>query len=101
MYNFILGNNNILINQKCWLLLYLNAYVSFKEPERPGARGGGGGGQGGGGNGEHAAGMEPMDVADLMPEPKGFQAFSGSGNRLDGRKKRTGSESQATDSSKG
>ncbi len=29
-----------------------------------------------------------MDVSNLMPEPKGFVAFSGSGVRLDGRKKK-------------
>jgi ubiquitin fusion degradation protein 1 len=69
--------------------------VGYKEPERMG--GGGSGGGSGSQNDQHAAGMEPMDVADLLPEPKGFVAFSGSGNRLDGRKKRTGSESQTTD----
>lgn len=34
--------------------------------------------------------QEPMSVdpSDLMPEPTGFSAFSGSGNRLDGKKKK-------------
>eukprot|EP00095_Tigriopus_kingsejongensis_P008870 maker-scaffold15_size728074-snap-gene-5.20 protein:Tk08870 transcript:maker-scaffold15_size728074-snap-gene-5.20-mRNA-1 annotation:"ubiquitin fusion degradation protein 1 homolog" len=36
---------------------------------------------------------EPMDVTDLLPEPKGFHAFSGMSNRLDG-KKRTTSETE-------
>jgi len=37
---------------------------------------------------------EPMDVSDLIPEPKGFIAFGGEGVRLDGKKKRTPSESE-------
>ena len=37
---------------------------------------------------------EPMDMSDLMPEPKGFIAFGGEGVRLDGKKKRTNSESE-------
>ena len=38
---------------------------------------------------------EPMDMSDLMPEPKGFVAFGGEGVRLDGKKKRTISETEA------
>ena len=37
---------------------------------------------------------EPMDLTDLIPEPKGFVAFAGSGVRLDGKKKRTTSETE-------
>nr|ACO11247.1 Ubiquitin fusion degradation protein 1 homolog [Caligus rogercresseyi] len=32
---------------------------------------------------------EPMDIAGLLPAPKGFVAFQGDGVRLDGKKKRT------------
>lgn len=37
--------------------------------------------------------QEPMavDPSDLMPDPTGFSAFSGSGNRLDGKKKKDSS----------
>ena len=35
----------------------------------------------------------PMDMSHLMPEPTGFIPFAGSGNRLDGKKKRTTSDS--------
>lgn len=37
---------------------------------------------------------EPMDMSDLMPEPKGLVPFAGDGVRLDGKKKRTTSESE-------
>lgn len=37
---------------------------------------------------------EPMDLTDLIPEPKGFVAFKGEGVRLDGKKKRTTSETE-------
>ena len=37
---------------------------------------------------------EPMDVSDLIPEPKGFIAFGGEGVRLDGKKKRKESEGE-------
>ena len=37
---------------------------------------------------------EPMDVQDLIPEPKGFVPFKGDGVRLDGKKKRTTSETE-------
>jgi len=33
-----------------------------------------------------------LDISELLPERKGFVAFGGSGNRLDGKKKRTNSE---------
>ena len=58
--------------------------VGYVEPERRPAKPDGD---------DHVEGMEPMDVADLIPEPSGFQAFSGSGVRLDGKKKKTKSES--------
>ncbi len=56
--------------------------VGYKEPER-----------------QHVSKMadeedEPMNVEDLLPEPTGFVAFGGSGVRLDGKKKRTSSESE-------
>lgn len=34
-----------------------------------------------------------QDPAAMMPEPEGFVAFSGAGNRLDGKKKKLNSES--------
>ena len=37
-----------------------------------------------------------MDMSHLMPEPTGFVPFAGSGNRLDGKKKRTTSETGST-----
>jgi ubiquitin fusion degradation protein 1 len=37
---------------------------------------------------------EPMDMTDIIPEPKGFVAFAGEGVRLDGKKKRTTSETE-------
>jgi len=33
-----------------------------------------------------------LDIASMLPEPSGFKAFSCTGNRLDGKKKRTSSE---------
>lgn len=39
---------------------------------------------------------DQMDVSDLIPEPTGFIPFSGSGSRLDGKKKRTTSENEVT-----
>lgn len=35
-----------------------------------------------------------VDPADLMPEPTGFIAFKGSGNRLDGKKKKENTDDQ-------
>ena len=35
-----------------------------------------------------------MDVTDLIPEVTGFIPFTGSGTRLDGKKKRTTSENE-------
>merc|ERR1719211_957820 len=35
-----------------------------------------------------------MDPTDLIPEPKGFVVFGGGGVRLDGKKKRTISETE-------
>lgn len=43
---------------------------------------------------ESAEGMEE-DPASMMPEQSGFIAFSGEGNRLDGKKKKLVSESDA------
>ena len=37
-----------------------------------------------------------MDVSELIPEATGFVPFSGSGSRLDGKKKRTTSETEFT-----
>ncbi|KAJ8680844.1 hypothetical protein QAD02_016631 [Eretmocerus hayati] len=45
--------------------------VGYKEPERPVRKE-----------------DKPMDPADLMPEPTGFIAFKGEGNRLDGKKRK-------------
>lgn len=47
------------------------------------------------GNGDNLSDEEdaPMDMSHLMPEPTGFIPFAGSGNRLDGKKKRTTSDS--------
>lgn len=36
-----------------------------------------------------------VDPADLMPEPTGFIAFKGSGNRLDGKKKKENTDDQS------
>lgn len=33
-----------------------------------------------------------LDIASMLPEPSGFISFSSTGNRLDGKKKRTSSE---------
>lgn len=41
-----------------------------------------------------AEGMDE-DPAAMMPEPSGFIAFSGEGNRLDGKKKKLASESDS------
>jgi len=35
-----------------------------------------------------------LDISQMLPEPAGFMPFAGSGNRLDGRKKRTSSENE-------
>lgn len=35
------------------------------------------------------------DPASMMPEPSGFVAFRGEGNRLDGKKKKLTSESES------
>merc|ERR1719180_101485 len=35
-----------------------------------------------------------LDISQMLPEETGFQAFGGSGNRLDGKKKRTNSETE-------
>ena len=33
-----------------------------------------------------------LDISQMLPEKSGFIAFAGSGNRLDGKKRRTNSE---------
>ena len=73
--------------------------VGYQEGQY-GGRSGGGGGSGTGGDARDAAGAdddaEEMDVAALMPEEKGFVAFSGGGVRLDGKKRNpTRSESDS------
>ena len=35
-----------------------------------------------------------LDISQMLPEETGFMAFAGSGNRLDGKKKRTNSETE-------
>merc|ERR1712223_1108731 len=35
-----------------------------------------------------------LDISQMLPEEQGFIAFAGSGNRLDGKKKRTNSETE-------
>jgi len=35
-----------------------------------------------------------LDISSMLPEPTGFIPFSGTGNRLDGKKKRTSSENE-------
>lgn len=52
--------------------------VGYKEPEKP-------------------VRNEEKDVnpVDLMPEPTGFVAFKGQGNRLDGKKKKDSSQTEA------
>lgn len=37
-----------------------------------------------------------VDPADLMPEPSGFVAFRGAGNRLDGKKRKDSTSSDVT-----
>ena len=56
--------------------------VGYKEPEAPKVTGTGDDDD------------EPMDMTDLIPEPKGFVPFAGEGVRLDGKKKRTTSETE-------
>lgn len=58
--------------------------VGYKEPEMPTKNSGAAGDEE----------EEPMDMSDLMPEPKGLVPFAGEGVRLDGKKKRTTSESE-------
>ena len=68
---------------ECDLNVDFAAPVGYKEPEyqRPQA-------------GEDDVDEEPMDVSDMLPEPKGLVPFKGEGVRLDGKKKRTTSESE-------
>jgi len=72
--------------------------VGYQEGQYGGRSGGGGSGTRG--DARDAAGAdddaEEMDVAALMPEEKGFVAFSGGGMRLDGKKRNpTRSESDS------
>ncbi|CAH1164793.1 unnamed protein product [Phaedon cochleariae] len=66
---------------ECDMNVEFAAPVGYKEPERIKKE-------------EEEAAMDP---ADLMPEPSGFVAFRGAGNRLDGKKRKdsTSSESSA------
>lgn len=66
---------------ECDLNVDFAAPVGYKEPEAPRPAG--------------SDEDEPMDVSQMIPEPKGFVAFAGEGVRLDGKKKRTMSETEA------
>lgn len=57
--------------------------IGYKEPERPKQQA------------VEDEEDEPMDVSSMIPEPKGLVPFAGSGARLDGKKKRTISETEA------
>lgn len=48
-----------------------------------------------GGEGSSSADAMEEDPASMMPEPSGFVAFKGEGNRLDGKKKKLVSESDS------
>merc|ERR1712223_1304135 len=67
---------------ECHLNVDFAPYVGYKEPETSRPQG----------DGDDLD--EPMDVSDLIPEPKGFIAFGGEGVRLDGKKKRKESEGE-------
>ncbi|XP_050532131.1 ubiquitin fusion degradation protein 1 homolog [Daktulosphaira vitifoliae] len=64
---------------ECDMNVEFAAPVGYQEPENP-----------------KKADTEEMmvDPADLMPEPEGFIAFKGTGNRLDGKKKKESSDDQ-------
>ncbi|XP_077291322.1 ubiquitin fusion-degradation 1-like isoform X2 [Arctopsyche grandis] len=62
--------------------------VGYKEHEHiPGGSGAGG----------SQSKQQEDDLAALMPEPRGFVAFKGEGNRLDGKKKKAGKDSAQDD----
>ena len=67
-----------------------NAHRAASASSQATANGGANAGQSVGGEHED----EVMDVADMLPEPEGFVAFSGNAVRLDGKKKKTISESE-------
>jgi len=69
---------------ECDLNVDFAPYVGYKEPERAPKNSSAG----------DDDDEEPMDLTDLIPEPKGFVAFGGEGSRLDGKKKRTTSETE-------
>lgn len=56
---------------ECDMNVEFAAPVGYKEPQRPVAKK-----------------EETMDPVDMMPDPIGFIAFKGQGNRLDGKKKK-------------
>ncbi|XP_026727651.1 ubiquitin fusion degradation protein 1 homolog isoform X2 [Trichoplusia ni] len=76
------GNAVIII--ECDMNVEFAPPVGYKEEERI-PRGGEGGAD---------ASMDE-DPSGMMPEPSGFVAFSGEGNRLDGKKKKLVSESES------
>ena len=69
---------------ECDLNVDFAPYVGYQEPERAPKNASAGDDED----------EEPMDLTDLIPEPKGFVAFGGGGVRLDGKKKRTTSETE-------
>ncbi|KAJ1524409.1 hypothetical protein ONE63_010909 [Megalurothrips usitatus] len=69
---------------ECDMNVEFDAPVGYKEPER----------------GTPKDEDMQIDPAELMPEPTGFVAFKGEGNRLDGKKKKTTSISEDVPSPK-
>lgn len=66
--------------------------VGYKEKEHETSGNGGAGGSQGN--------QQEDDLAALMPEPRGFIAFKGEGNRLDGKKKKPGKDNSQEDNLK-
>ena len=100
----MVNRNNFVIlrkNNKSNKFLECDLNVDFAPPvgyQDPSTKFGSSKNPAGSGNGEHLSDEEdaPMDMSHLMPEPTGFVPFAGSGNRLDGKTKRTTSESGST-----
>ncbi|XP_050437319.1 ubiquitin recognition factor in ER-associated degradation protein 1 [Adelges cooleyi] len=65
---------------ECDMNVEFAAPVGYQEPEKPK---------------KQVAEEMMVDPADLMPEPAGFIAFKGSGNRLDGKKKKENADDQS------
>ena len=88
---FVLFTNSQHCILECDLNVDFAPPVGYQDPSiksgssKPGTRSG---------NGDNMSDDEdaPMDMSHLMPEPTGFIPFAGSGNRLDGKKKRTTSD---------